>query len=153
MPTSIDSSAVRPRADARRSAVVIGALLVILLSAVLLAAMLGPYPLAPGEVIAAIGRRVSPHRDAWERWRPDPSWTPPACRRAGTRRRDGAGDSAPSSPAARGRHLDGRCGRGQASMVSLEEFVRSHAILFVPGRPRAETAFPPVPVSAAGREA
>ncbi|GEP59096.1 FecCD family ABC transporter permease [Reyranella soli] len=58
MPSSIDSSVVRPRADARRSAVVIGGLLVILLLAVLLAAMLGPYPLTPGEVIAAIARRV-----------------------------------------------------------------------------------------------
>lgn len=58
MPSSIDSSVVRSHADARRSAVVIGGLLAILLLAVLLAAMLGPYPLAPGEVIAAIARRV-----------------------------------------------------------------------------------------------
>jgi iron complex transport system permease protein len=58
MQSSIDSSAVRPRADARRSAVVIGALLFILLLAMLLAAMLGPYPLAPGEVIAAIAQRA-----------------------------------------------------------------------------------------------
>lgn len=58
MPSSIDSSVVRSHADARRSAVVIGGLLVILLLAVLLSAMLGPYPLAPGEVIAAIARRA-----------------------------------------------------------------------------------------------
>ncbi|MBI2740835.1 MAG: iron ABC transporter permease [Rhodospirillales bacterium] len=58
MPSSIDSSVVRSHADARRSAIVIGGLLVILLLAVLLSAMLGPYPLAPGEVIAAIARRA-----------------------------------------------------------------------------------------------
>lgn len=59
MPSSIDSSVVRSHADARRSAVVIAGLVVILLLAVLLAAMLGPYPLAPGEVIAAIARRAT----------------------------------------------------------------------------------------------
>lgn len=58
MAGSIDSSAVRPHADARRSVVVLAALLVILVLAVLLAAMLGPYPLSPGEVIAAIARRL-----------------------------------------------------------------------------------------------
>ncbi len=58
MPSSIGSSVVRSRADARRSAVVIGGLLIILVLAALLAAMVGPYPLAPGEVIVAIARRM-----------------------------------------------------------------------------------------------
>ena len=58
MPNSIDSSAVRPRADARRAAAVLIVLAAIMVLAVLLAAMLGPYPLMPDEVVVAIGRRL-----------------------------------------------------------------------------------------------
>ncbi len=58
MPSSIDSSAVRPRADARRSVAVLIVLAAILVLAVLLAAMLGPYPLLPDEVVGALWRRL-----------------------------------------------------------------------------------------------
>lgn len=58
MPSSIDSSAVRPHADARRSVAVLIVLAAILVLAVLLAAMLGPYPLLPDEVIGTTARRL-----------------------------------------------------------------------------------------------
>ncbi|WP_296382935.1 iron ABC transporter permease [Reyranella sp.] len=51
------------RTDTPRVALVLGTLLLILLGAVLLAAMLGPYPARPGEVVSAIlrwGQPVAP---------------------------------------------------------------------------------------------
>lgn len=51
-----------PHADgAQRSAVVLVLLTVILLVAVLLASLLGPYPLTPGDVVSAIVARLAGH--------------------------------------------------------------------------------------------
>jgi len=58
MPNSIGSSAVPAPADARRSAVVLIVLTAILVLAVLLASVLGPYPVPPGDVVSTIARRL-----------------------------------------------------------------------------------------------
>ncbi len=49
----------RLRADTGRSAAVLIVLAVLLAFAVLLASVLGPYPMAPGDVVAAVARRLA----------------------------------------------------------------------------------------------
>jgi iron complex transport system permease protein len=58
MPNSLDSSAV-PAADARRSGFVLILLGILLVAAVLLASVLGPYSLPPGEVASTMLRRLA----------------------------------------------------------------------------------------------